>query len=240
MRGRKAQIQAAERATIGYARCSTEGQAINGVSIDAQEAKIASYCTAMGWHKSETIQDAGESASSLNRPGIIKVIERIKAGTIERVIVAKLDRITRSVRDLDFLINLCAKHDVALVSIGETLDTGTASGRMMVVLLGLMSQWEREIICERTAQALAHKRQAGNVYSGNAPFGYRRKGDKLIAVPAQLKAIKIAQDMHKEGASLRQIAAKLEAMKVKPNGRGKWYAQSVKYVLTSKMTTENS
>ena len=79
------------------------------------------------------------------------MLDAVNRGLVERIVVAKLDRLTRSVRDLDELINLFAKHAVALVSIGETLDTSTATGRMMVNLLGMISQWEREAIGERTA-----------------------------------------------------------------------------------------
>jgi site-specific DNA recombinase len=168
------------RRTIGYVRVSTEDQAREGVSMAAQEARIAAYCTAMGWHVSEVISDAGESAKTLKRPGIVRLLEYVSAGGIERIVVAKLDRLTRSVRDLAELIDLCTKHDVALVSVGETLDTSTAAGRMVVNMLGVVAQWEREAIGERTATSLAHKRRQRLTY-GPTPFGYRRDGQNPCA-----------------------------------------------------------
>ncbi len=135
----------------------------NGVSLDAQRARIAAYCTAMDWTVSEYIEDAGWSAKSLKRPGMSRILAGIRTGEIERVVVTKLDRATRAVRDLTALIDLCTKHDVALVSLGETLDTSTAAGRMVVNMLGAVMQWEREAIAERTATALAHKRAKGQV-----------------------------------------------------------------------------
>ncbi|MGB6950913.1 MAG: recombinase family protein, partial [Candidatus Cybelea sp.] len=135
MRSRNVKKTSADRLTVAYVRVSTEDQAREGVSLDAQEARIGAYALAMGFSVSETVRDAGESAKSLNRPGIASLLERVRAGGIERIVVAKLDRLTRSVRDLGELIDLCAKHGVALVSIGETLDTSTAAGRMVVNML---------------------------------------------------------------------------------------------------------
>jgi DNA invertase Pin-like site-specific DNA recombinase len=102
-------------------------------------------------------------------------LSRFAPFCIERIAVATLDRLTRSVRDLGELIDLCSKRDVALVSVGETLDTSTAAAaRMVVNMLGVVAQWEREAIAERTATSLAHKRRERYVY-GSTPFGYIRQ-----------------------------------------------------------------
>jgi site-specific DNA recombinase len=161
MRASRACTPVTDRRTIAYVRVSTEDQAMTGVSLDAQEARVGAYCTAMGWDLSEVVRDAGESAKSLKRPGIAAIIQQARDGAVERVVVAKLDRLTRSIRDLSDLIDLCAKHDVALVSVGETLDTSSAAGRMVVNMLGVVGQWEREAVAERTSTALTHKRRSG-------------------------------------------------------------------------------
>ena len=165
MRSRNASKPVADRRSIGYVRVSTEDQAREGVSLAAQEARIAAYAVAMGWCVSEVIHDAGESAKSLKRPGIAALLSQVRNSGVERIIVAKLDRLTRSVRDLAELIELCAKYGVALVSIGETLDTSSAGGRLVVNMLGVVAQWEREAIGERTATSLAHKRRQRCAYS---------------------------------------------------------------------------
>jgi DNA invertase Pin-like site-specific DNA recombinase len=183
MRTRKTAAKAEDRKTVGYVRVSTD-QSAEGVSLAAQEARIAAYCAAMGWAVSETIRDAGESAKSLKRPGIATTLDAIRRGVVGRIVVAKLDRLTRSVRDLADLIDLCAKHDVALVSVGETLDTSTAAGRMVVNMLGVVAAWEREAIGERTATALAHKRRHRTAY-GPTPFGFVRVGDALVPEPQE-------------------------------------------------------
>lgn len=108
------------------------------------------------------------------------MLDQMKRGLVARIVVSKLDRLTRSVRDLAELTDLCAKHDVALVSVGETLDTSTAAGRMVVNMLGVVAAWEREAIGERTASALAHKRRRRIAY-GPTPFGFRRQGKSLMS-----------------------------------------------------------
>jgi len=237
MRIRKNAAKAEDRKTVAYVRVSTEDQAREGVSLSAQEARIASYCAAMGWAVSETVRDAGESAKSLKRPGIATVLGFVRGGLVGRIVVAKLDRLTRSVRDLADLIDLCAKHDVALVSVGETLDTSTAAGRMVVNMLGVVAAWEREAIGERTSTALAHKRQQRTAY-GPTPFGYVRVGDALVPEPNEQDALNEAARMDRLGASFREIAAYLTERGAKPHRGQRWYASSVRATLRSKMATE--
>jgi site-specific DNA recombinase len=237
MKARRVRLAAVNRRSIAYLRVSTEDQARDGVSLDAQEARISAYARAMEFDVSEVIRDAGESAKSLKRPGIARIIEHVRAGSVDRVIVAKLDRLTRNVRDLADLIDLCARHDVALVSVGETLDTSTAAGRMVVNMLGSVAQWEREAIAERTATSLAHKRQQGVSY-GPTPFGYRRDGDNLVAIAAEQNALREALRMDRDGASFREIGTFLTSTGLKPHRGKAWYASSVRAMLRSRMATE--
>ena len=109
MRSRKNAIATENRKTVAYVRVSTQDQATEGVSLDAQEARIAAYCVAMGFDVSEVVRDAGESAKSLQRPGMAKILESVRSGSVDRVVVLKLDRLTRSTRDLAALLELFAK-----------------------------------------------------------------------------------------------------------------------------------
>ncbi len=205
MRGRRARVATADRRTFAHVRVSTEDQATTGVSLDAQEARIGAYCTAIDWKVPEVVRDACESAKSLKRPGIATTIGHVRDGSIERIVVAKLDRLTRSIRDLSDLIDLRAKHDVVLVSVGETLDASSAAGRMVVNMLGVVGQWEREAIAERTSMVLSHKRRSGLAYA-TVPFRYRREGDVLIPDAFEQKALRKAIRMDRTGASVREIA----------------------------------
>ena len=115
--------------TIGYVRVSTDRQAEKGISLEAQEAKIRAMATVQGADLIDVIVDGGESAKSLNRPGLQKLLEMVNKGEVEAIIIAKLDRLTRSVKDLCGLLELLEKRKVALVSVAESLDTGSAAGR---------------------------------------------------------------------------------------------------------------
>ncbi len=226
-----------DRASVGYLRISTEEQATEGVSLAAQEARIRAYALATGRELTDVVIDAGESGKSLQRPGISRVVEGIRTRETGTIIVLKLDRLTRSVGDLAVLLKLFEKHDVALVSVTENLDTASAVGRLMLNLLASVSQWEREAIGERTAIALGHKRSEWRVY-GPAPFGWRREGDRLVPVLEEQDALSEMRRMAAAGATLRQIGEMLTARGVTPHRGCGWHASSVRAVLHSRMATE--
>ena len=219
--------------TLGYVRVSTEEQATCGHSLENQQTRIQAYATALDLHSDEVIADAGCSAKSLERPGMRNLLGRVRRGEVKTVVVYKLDRLTRSVVDLGHLVELFKKHDVALISVSESLDTSSASGRMFINLLGVLSQWERETISERTTTTLGHLRAAGKVY-GPTPYGFRREGDMLVEDAEQQQRLAIIRRLHEEGRSYLGIAADLNlAMYPSPRG-GKWHASSVHSVLNNK------
>ena len=239
MRGRKNVAPATAKVTVGYCRFSTEDQVKNGSSLDAQRERIAAHCVATGRELTEVYVDDSESAKDLKRPEVHKLLERVDRGEIGAVVVLKLDRLTRSVRDLWELLERFDKRGVALVSITETLDTSTATGRMIIRLIVDIAQWEREAIGERTAMALGHKRRHGAVY-GSTPFGWRREGDTLVKDAVQQAELTIMRTMLADGHSYSQIAAFMNGAG-KSEARGKlWYPSSVRAVLMSKMTTETA
>jgi site-specific DNA recombinase len=149
---------------VGYVRVSTEDQARDGVSLSAQQAKLEAYCLVKDWTLVKVIRDEGFSAKRLKRPGLEELLALVSSRQVEAVIVYKLDRLTRSVSDLDKLIKRFERYDVALVSLQESLDATTATGRLMMNLLASVSQWEREVIGERTSDALQHLKAQGQRY----------------------------------------------------------------------------
>jgi site-specific DNA recombinase len=149
---------------VGYIRVSTEDQAKEGVSLAAQRAKIEAYALVKDWTVVEVIQD-DVSAKHLKRPGLQRLLALVAQRQVGAVIVYKLDRLTRSVKDLNTLVELFDKKGVALVSLQESLDATTATGRLMMNLLASVSQWEREVIGERTRDAMQHLKASGKVYS---------------------------------------------------------------------------
>src|SRR4051794_33514412 len=155
----------APKAVIGYCRVSTDKQADKGVSLEAQVAKIQAMAVVQGAEVAEVLTDAGESAKSLQRPAMVRLLAMVDAGEVQTVIIAKLDRLTRSVKDLAELLERFQRKGVSLVSVAESLDTGSAAGRLVLNIMVSVSQWEREAIGERTATALRFKRANRRVFN---------------------------------------------------------------------------
>lgn len=134
---------------IGYVRVSTEKQADRGVSLDAQTQKIHAMAVVQGADLVDVFIDAGESAKSLRRPGMTRLLALVDAGAVETVIIAKLDRLARSVVDLAELLKRFERRGVSLAA----SPTRSAAGRLVLNIMVSVSQWEREAIGERTRHA---------------------------------------------------------------------------------------
>src|SRR5580658_8793353 len=143
---------------IGYVRVSTEKQVDFGVSLEAQAEKVRAMAVVQGAELADVIVDAGESAKSLNRPGMARLMSLVDAGAVDAVIIAKLDRLTRSMKDLAELLERFTRRGVSLVSVAEAHYTRSAAGRLVLKIMISVSQWEREAIGERTRDAMGHKR----------------------------------------------------------------------------------
>lgn len=200
--------------TVAYLRVSTDKQADKAVSLDAQRAKVAAYAALYDLDVVEVIVDAGVSAKSLDRPGLARALEMLRKGTGEALLVVKLDRLTRSVRDLgDLVERYFALGKSALLSVSEQVDTRTASGRMVLNIMATISQWERECIGERTAAAMQHKASVGEYIGGEPPYGYRVAADRvrLVPVDGELAVLSEARRLRAAGLSLRAVARELDA-----------------------------
>jgi site-specific DNA recombinase len=217
---------------IGYARVSTDKQADRGVSLDAQTEKIRAMVVVHGAELADIIVEAGESAKSLNRPGMQRLLALVDAGDVQAVIVAKLDRLTRSVKDLCELLERFERRGVALISVAESLDTGSAAGRLVLNIMTAVSQWEREAIGERTRDALSHKRSNGERV-GNIQFGYRlcADGKHVEPHPAEQAVLHEIHALRKSGTTMRGIAAALNYRSLRTRRGSAWRLESVARVL---------
>jgi site-specific DNA recombinase len=195
---------------IGYVRVSTEKQADFGVSLEAQTEKVRAMAVVQGAELTEVIIDAGESAKSLNRPGMARLLALVDSRGVDTVIIAKLDRLTRSVKDLAELLELFNRRGVSLVSVADALDTRRAAGRLVLNIMVSVSQWEREAIGERTRDAMHHKRANGERV-GTVPFGYRTAADgcHLEADSAEQGILSRIRELKAAGHSTRRIADEL-------------------------------
>jgi DNA invertase Pin-like site-specific DNA recombinase len=201
--------------------------------MSEQEMKIKQYSDLYGIDIIEIISDGGESAKDLNRPGIQRVLSMMKQRETEGVIVAKLDRLTRSVRDLADMMELANKKSISLISVNEKIDTGTAAGRMMVNILGVISQWERETIGERTQAALEYKKKTGSAYNGYPLYGYQKVDGKLVRDPKEQDIIAAIFEMSQAGYRVSRICRELERRGVRTrHGSGRWHSKVVKKIVT--------
>lgn len=184
------------------------------MSLDAQRAKVTAYAALYDLDIVEVVVDAGASASTLDRPGLVRVLEMLRRGAVRALLVVKLDRLTRSVRDLgDLVERYFADGRVALLSVSEQVDTRTAAGRLVLNVLGSVSQWERETIGERTAAAMQHKLSVGEYTGGGAPYGFRLHDDgaRLVPVKGEQDVLAEARRLRANGLSLRKVAEWLDS-----------------------------
>jgi DNA invertase Pin-like site-specific DNA recombinase len=211
-----------------YARISKDND--KSVAVEDQCKKIEAFGVATDRVIDEWFIDRDASGRSMKRPGMEKMLSQLKPG--DTVIVHKLDRLTRSVKDLGDLLD----RKFTIVSVLESLDTNSASGRLIVNILGTVAQWEREVIAERTVASLGYKREQRTAY-GSVPYGFKREGNTIIENPLEQLALQRLRALRNSGMGYKGIANILN-FEHPHLCRGKeWYPVSVKSILTSRMET---
>ena len=202
---------------VGYVRVSTEGQAENGVSLDMQRQKVEAYCHLHELDLIELITDDGYSAGSLDRPGMQRLLAMVDEGAVDAVVVYKLDRISRRTKHMLDLVDRFELANVAFHSIQESLDTKSAIGRFVLRTLASLAEMERDLISERTRDALQHAKASGK-HMG-------RIGFQNTTVLQEMKT------RHKQGWSYREIARDLNARQVPTDRGGRWASATVRQMI---------
>ena len=189
---------------IAYIRVSTDKQADKGHSLLAQQEKIMAYASLYDLDIIDYVIETA-SAKNLERDGLQGALAQIKSGKAEALIVVKLDRLTRSVSDLGYLVETYFSK-AGLLSVSEQIDTRSASGRLVLNVLASVSQWEREVIGERT-RAVKQSMKANGLYNGGiVPYGKSLVNGLLINNPQEQAIIDRAKALRSEGHTLRAIA----------------------------------
>ena len=192
-----------------YIRVSTDYQAEEGYSIDAQKEQLSAYCISKGIKKYEFYIDGGWSGSNIDRPEMQRLIKDVNNDKISHVIVYKLDRLSRSQKDTLYLIeDVFNTHDVTFVSMSETMDTSTPMGRLMLGILSAFAQLERENIRLRTRMGMKERVKSGLwMGGGRIPFGYDYDKENGILVPNKdAEKVKQVYKLYIEGKSPQEIA----------------------------------
>ena len=198
---------------LGYIRVSTSEQADSGLSLEAQRRKIKASAELSDLQLVDVLEDAGASAKDLDRPAMADLLNRIASGQVDCVIISQLDRLTRSTKDLGGLLETLAAarrpdggRGVDLISTKESLDTSTATGELIINILGAISQWERKIIAERTSAALQEKREQGRQTGGIAPFGYDFVDGVRVENPQEQAVMARIANLREEGNTWQAVA----------------------------------
>lgn len=204
-----------------YVRVSTARQDQEGYSIPLQKERLFAFCKAKGWVVAGLFVDPGHSGSSLERPGIMKLVEGVEAGKFDVVLVYKLDRLSRSQKDTLFLIeDVFMANNTDFVSMQESFDTGTIYGRAMVGILSVFAQMERETITERTLMGRAGRAEEGLWHGGGTdPIGYDYIDGELVVNEQEAAQVREVYSLYADGYSVTEITRRMEGRRTK---HGDW------------------
>jgi DNA invertase Pin-like site-specific DNA recombinase len=205
-------------AVIGYARVSTSEQRDSGLGIEAQRSAITAEAARRGWDVLEIVEDAGYSAKDLARPGMARVLDLLRSGAAGALVVAKLDRATRSTMDAASLLSRAKSEGWAFVALDLGVNTGTPTGELVASVMAAVSQWERRAIGQRTKEALEAKREQGVAL-----------GRPAVLDEAIVQRILAARS---QGKGWTAIASELDEGGVPTaHGGAKWYPSTVRAVV---------
>ena len=217
-----------------YIRVSTEDQAREGFSLGEQKEKLLQLCSYKGYKVFKVYEDAGVSAKDMeHRPAFQEMLADMKKGKINYIVAYKLDRVTRSVRDLEELIAQLEKYNCYLVCDRDDVNTSTANGRFFVRMLTVLSQLEIEIVSERTKFGLNGAIKSGHI-PGQRPFGYMKSEDKKMIVDNATKPyVEKIFDMYLEGKSFQAIANYFNENNIYP--KKKWKDTTIQKIIDNKI-----
>ncbi|MFA5313022.1 MAG: recombinase family protein [Methanomassiliicoccales archaeon] len=209
-----------------YTRVSTDDQAKEGYSLDAQSERLAAYCEAQGWDVAAVYQDDGHSGRNTKRPAYQRMFEEKDKWDI--VLVMKMDRIHRNSKNFMIMMENLEKWGKKFSSMNESLDTSNAVGRFVVDIIQRIAQLESEQIGERTYMGMRQKAETNNGLMGfNAPFGYRMEGGKLALDEEEWVHARGIFEMYMKGMGPVEISRALNEKGVHTRRMNEWTTWSV-------------
>lgn len=218
---------------VCYIRVSTAEQAVNGVSLEAQEEKLVAYCKMYGLEIIKIIKEEGTATKPLrDRVGGKELMELVNSRKVNNVVALKLDRLFRNAEDALHVTNDWDSKGVTLHLVdmgGQAINTKTAIGRFFLSLMAGFAELERNMIAERTAMALEHKKRNLEAYAPT-PLGYVRVNDSLEKDEKEWEIVNLIFQLRSEKISYSKIAEELNNRGIPGKRGGKWYAGTVRYV----------
>jgi site-specific DNA recombinase len=219
---------------IGYIRCSTQEQGAEGVTLEAQQARIEAWAKATRAEVIDLVVDNGVSGSRplCERAGGRRVASLLSETKPEAdaVVIVRIDRLARDAAEALRLLREFSSGRVGLISLDDRLDLTSPQGRAMAGVAAVFAQLERELIAERTAQALAELRDQGRVY-GAIPFGYDAVNGDLVEKPEEKEVLEQIIALRNSGLSYRNIAAWLNSEAIVAKRANRWSPMAVRSVL---------
>ncbi|UCH72049.1 MAG: recombinase family protein [Thermoplasmatales archaeon] len=213
-----------------YTRVSTEDQAKEGFSLDAQLDKLRSYCKARDWEIGGEYVDDGYSGRNVKRPAYSRMMAEMSEW--DMLLVIKMDRIHRNSKNFMLMMEHLKKEGKEFVSMTESLDTSTAMGRFVMDIIQRIAQLESEQIGERVYVGMEQKaRTAGGVLGFNIPYGYDYSNGKLVVIENEARIIKNIYSWYKDGKSMGKIANMLNNTKTPTKKGGFWAKKTISKIL---------
>jgi site-specific DNA recombinase len=217
---------------IIYCRVSTFAQGEDGVSLDMQRTRAEAFCVSNGYTVRAVMVETMSGAEAANRPELQRALTLVCESKGILVVYA-LSRLTRSIRDTLSIADRLDRAQANLASLTERIDTASAVGRMVFRLLATMNQYERELLAERTAGAMAHARRLGRRISHCVPFGHdlQPATGMLVTNDAEQRVVAQMQSWRASGLSFARIALKLNEAGMPTKQGGRWMPASVRSIL---------
>jgi DNA invertase Pin-like site-specific DNA recombinase len=220
----------AKAKALGYARVSTDEQAIKGHGLEIQRRAIRDYCKASGLQLVDIVADEGLSGSNGldHREGLATLLARIERHEASVLVVYRLDRLARKLYVQLTVIERLEKANARVVSVSEPDVDGPDELRELIRnILGSVAGYERAVIRGRMMSGKAAKIASGGYGGGRPPFGWRAEGKELVPEPREQEAIALVRQLADEGLSSRQIAARLEEAGHRPKVGDHWSSVQV-------------
>lgn len=219
-----------------YIRCSSSGQVgEDKYGADIQRSACAAYCLSQGWDVHGVYEDLGVTGTMLDRPGLQRLIADAEAGKITTVVFWRLDRLSRSLKDILALIfDVLEPMGVAVKSVTEALDSATPSGRLLLSILGACAEMDRSYVVSKLRDGRLVKHSRGGHSVGAVAIGYVADNRTLRTDPSTASIVKAMFSMALKGESLSGITRHLNRTGVASPRGAKWYPRTVKFVLTNR------
>ena len=193
-----------------YVRVSTEEQAINGDSLRTQREELTKYALKNGFHIYGIYEDDGFSATNLKRPALQRLLKDVEQNKINRILITKLDRLSRGVRNYYKVLDVLDEHDVFWQTVFEKYDSSTANGRLHINIMLSVAENESAQTSERIRSVFKTKVESKELISGKIPIGLKKENKKLVIDESKKQVILDAFQFYKETTSAYQTFQKLD------------------------------